>query len=95
MDVTRRTLFSSRKNTVVNMGGYSARVELEMIVAGRKIELSQVAPEFVILQQPMELAPTLAEIVVRVDGHENRRLVRLVEGIQLSSRRVKVEKQAM
>lgn len=65
-----------------------------MIVGGRTIQLAQVAPEFVILQQPMELAPSLAEIIVRVDGHENRSFVRLVDGIQASSLRVKVVKQA-
>lgn len=77
-------------DTVVEVAGHSAVVELELIVDGRRIELAQVAPEFVIVQEPDDLAPCVAEVIVRVDGDENRRMVELVDGIQRSSTRTRV-----
>jgi hypothetical protein len=77
-------------DTIAEISGHSAVVELELIVGGRSVELSQVAPEFLIVQHPENLAPCQAEVIVRVDGDENRRRVFLVDGISASSARVRV-----
>ena len=77
-------------DTMADVGGHSAVVELELIVSGRCVGLSQVAPEFVIVQNPENLAPCQAEVIVRVDGDENRRRVFLVDGISALTPRVRV-----
>ncbi len=57
--------------------GYSARVELELITGDRVLELSQIAPDKVTLREAVELCPTEALVVMRVDGNEHSWNVRL------------------
>lgn len=55
------------------MDRYSAQVEGHLVIGDQQLALSKVAPSCVTLQQPQTIAAsTLAQIVTRVDGVENR-----------------------
>ena len=70
---------------------YSAEVILSLVVGDRTVKLSQVGPHFVLLAEPIELPPGPAEVHVNVDGHVHRRKVYLVDGINPTSTRVRIE----
>jgi len=59
---------------------YSAEVRLKLIVGDRVFPLWQIAPHFVIPHSGLELPPTDAEVVMTVDGDEQRWHVRLANG---------------
>jgi hypothetical protein len=53
--------------------GYSARVNLYLLIAGTRISLGQVLPDSVVLQQECEPMPaSQGTIVISVDGREDR-----------------------
>jgi len=60
---------------------YSAQVQLRLECNGQTIQLSQVAPDWVIPVEPCNLPPSEAEIVTEVDGQEHRRSVFLSDGM--------------
>jgi hypothetical protein len=64
---------------------YSAEIRLELRVAGRTLRLAQIAPEFVILKEVVDLPPSEAEIVMYVDGNERRWAVFLLDGLSATS----------
>jgi hypothetical protein len=66
--------------------GYSADVRLHLAISGRVIDLAQVAPEFLIINRPLDLPPCQGEVVVTVDGVESRRRASLMDGISKSSK---------
>lgn len=57
---------------------YSATITMHMETAGRRLPLSHVGPESVILAEPASVPEGPAIIVVVVDGHETRRSVLVV-----------------
>jgi hypothetical protein len=49
--------------------GYSAHVDIYLLVAGQQLPVAQVGPRELILQQPHELPPdSIGELVIDVDG---------------------------
>ncbi|MDB5345977.1 MAG: hypothetical protein JWP89_4354 [Schlesneria sp.] len=70
---------------------YSADVALSLHIGDRTIRLSQVAPNFVVLAESIELPQCDAEIHVSVDGNVHRRNVFLIDGIKPSMVRVRIE----
>ena len=74
--------------------GYSPKVRLWLECPTGNIQLSHVAPDWVIPQEPITLPPMHGVVVVEVDGVEHRRSVFLAEGISIDSRRVNVQPQA-
>jgi len=50
--------------------------------------IAQMGPDFLILDNPIEHGPCVADVVLSVDGHENRWAVRLPEGIRRDHKRV-------
>jgi len=69
--------------------GRSANVRLQLIVVGRILELGQIGPESVILEEQAELPPCEAQVVMYVDSFERRWQVYLPDGISPHSRRVR------
>jgi hypothetical protein len=62
------------------VGRYSAVVDLRLILAdGQICPLSQIGPDFVILESPRTLPPGPATIVTVLDGNERRTEVTLLE----------------
>ena len=65
--------------------GYSADVRLELCLPDVTLELGQIGPERLILDQPMDHPPCEAEVVLHVDGSERRWPVFLPNGISRNS----------
>lgn len=61
-------------------GGYSAEVDLQLVLQGKSFPLAQVGPTFCILREAMEFEPTTGEIVIVVDGDAKRISVNFPKG---------------
>jgi len=55
---------------------------------GLTLSIAQMGPGFLILDQPVDHAPSDAHVVLSVDGREQRWAVRLPEGIRAAQKRV-------
>jgi len=53
---------------------------MQLLVGDQSLRIAQLGPDFLVLAEPAQLAPTTAEIVLQVDGRVSRRAVRLPEG---------------
>ncbi len=65
--------------------GYSAEVRLHLVIGDRTLELGQIGPDRIILSEPAEMPPGLAEVVMHVDSFERRWQVYLPDGISPQS----------
>lgn len=70
---------------------HSAEVEIELLVAGKSLSVAQLGPEFLILGEATQLEPCTAEIVLRVDGEDERWQVRLPVGSAPGTPRVAIQ----
>ncbi|MBW3542082.1 MAG: hypothetical protein KY476_17570 [Planctomycetes bacterium] len=59
---------------------YSSDVELKLVVEGSEYRLAQIGPGFIMFRDTPRLPQCMAEIVMTVDGREQRWPVRLVDG---------------
>jgi hypothetical protein len=73
---------------LTSSGGYSANVEMYLVVQGQQLPLGQVGPAHCTLRQPAQFAPTTGEIVIVVDGHETRVQAFFPDGASASDRRL-------
>ena len=71
---------------------HSALVTLELHAAGKCIPLAQIAHDFAIPVEPIDLPPCEAEILMTIDGRPTRMPVSLHEGGQASKRRIALSK---
>jgi len=51
-------------------GGYSASVDVYVIVDGQKIEVAEIGPDSMVLRDHEHVVRGSAEIVIEVDGHK-------------------------
>jgi hypothetical protein len=72
---------------------HSADVQLQLVVDGQNLDLAQIGPDDVIVNQPVDLPPGPAEVVMFVDGRERRWPVLLVEGMSSNCRVAKTVRQ--
>jgi len=56
---------------------------MHLTVSGHILRIAQLAPDFIILRNPIEHGPDKAEIFLSIDGNERRWNVHLVNGIQI------------
>lgn len=68
-------------DTVASPSGYSAEVQLRLVIGERVLPLAQVGPDRIVLRESADCPPTAAEIVMHVDGRERRWPVYLPDGI--------------
>jgi hypothetical protein len=61
---------------------------MTLFLNGDAMPIAQMGPDFLILDNPIEHAPCVAEVVLSVDGNESRWSVRLPEGIRPNQKRV-------
>ncbi len=61
--------------------GYSADVRMHLSIDGRTIGIRQMGPDFVILQDSLEVPPTQGEISMSIDGRVKQWTVTLPDGI--------------
>ena len=69
-------------------GAHSAKVEMQLIVNGKSISVTQMGPDFLFIESAADYPPGEATIVLRVDGSERQWQVRLPEGISKDSKRI-------
>jgi hypothetical protein len=61
--------------------GYSAHVELYLLVGGEQLRVAQVGPDSLILRDMRVIAPsTSATLVIKIDDHDEQHDVVLYEG---------------
>jgi hypothetical protein len=65
----------------IRNGSYSADVQMELTVKGRIFSIGQLGPDFLILDDPADHPPSVAEVMVSIDGRERRWPVSLPDGI--------------
>jgi hypothetical protein len=75
-----------------NGNGHSADVRMALLLNERVLPIAQLGPDFLFLAAPASHPPGIAEVLLSVDGHEERWTVRLPEGIQPGDERVSVSK---
>lgn len=63
---------------------------MRLDVAGRSLPIAQLGPDFLILGQPVELAPTRGEVVMSIDGGERRWPVGLPNGLAVATERTRI-----
>jgi hypothetical protein len=73
---------------------YSTVADFELLVDGRSYKVAQVAPDFLLLENPAEIAPGGAVLVIRVEGQEIRRQINLPTGASPKAVRVKIARQS-
>ena len=69
---------------------YSSNVRLRLECDGAIIPLAQVAPDWIMPVQPVDLPPCEVDIVIQVDGVEDRRQMRLTNGMSVDDTVVSV-----
>ena len=52
-----------------------------VLAGAQEFPVAQIGPDFVVLESPLDLSPTHAELVVEIDHSEKRRTVFLPRGI--------------
>lgn len=64
--------------------GYSSTVRGWLVAGGHRFPLAQVGPNFCVIRDNVTTPPTVAELVIEVDGDERRERVFLPAGISKS-----------
>jgi len=70
--------------------GHSAEVRIDLILNGRTLSVGQLGPDFLVLDHPAEQPAGTADILMSVDGREQRWSVQLPEGLRLGQRRARI-----
>jgi hypothetical protein len=71
---------------------HSAEVHMDLLITGSKLSISHMGPDFIRLRNPAEHVPSEGEIVLIIDGHEERWPVHLPEGLRLDHGRIPVKR---
>jgi hypothetical protein len=69
---------------------HSADVRMEVRVNGRVLSLTHLGRDFFVLDTPIDHPPTEADMLLAIDGHEDRWRVWLPQGISVSQRRTTI-----
>lgn len=69
---------------------HSAQVHMRLIVDGAELPIAQLGPDFLILETPVDMAVTTAEIVLQVDASERRWPVTLPECLRAAEQRTRL-----
>ena len=65
-------------------------MNLQLLVNGYCLPVAQLGPDFLLLNTPINHAPTSAIVIMQVDQNERRWNIRLPEGISAESQRVQI-----
>jgi hypothetical protein len=76
--------------SLMNQGGHSARVNMQLLVNGGWVRVVQMGPDFLLVEEPFDHPPVDASVVLQVDGSERRWSVLLPEGLSALSKRVAI-----
>jgi hypothetical protein len=73
-----------------SQGGHSVQVNMRLLVNGLSLRVSQMGPDFLLVESPVNHPPTDASLVLKVDESERSWQVRLPSGISAETRRVAI-----
>jgi hypothetical protein len=79
--------------TVINNGGHSAQVKIQLLIDGGSVPVAQLGPDFLLLDEPFEHPPANARLVLQVDQSERRWDICLPNGISAAANRVIIRTQ--
>ena len=67
------------------LDGYSAEVEIYLLIDGRRLDVAQIAGDTLVLRDQQVIPPeTSATLVIKIDGHEEREQIFLQAGAESS-----------
>jgi hypothetical protein len=78
---------------VMNNGGHSAQVKIQLLIDGGSVPVAQLGPNFLLLDAPFEHPPGNARLVLQVDQSERRWDICLPQGISAAANRVVIRTQ--
>jgi hypothetical protein len=55
-----------------------------------RLAIAQMGPDFIILRKPTEFQPGYGELVVQIDGDEQRRAIYLPDGAHSTDERIRL-----
>jgi hypothetical protein len=73
-----------------SQGGHSARVNMQLLLERVCLALSQMGPDFLLVDAPVDHEVATATIVMQVDESSRRWNVHLPDGIPAGSKRVRI-----
>jgi hypothetical protein len=69
--------------------GYSANIEIFLLVAGKRHDVAQIGRGSLLLREPTSIPPaTDARLTIRIDGHEEIEDVVLIQGAAVNDQPV-------
>jgi len=63
---------------------------MHLLVSGRRLPVTQMGPDFLLVESPADHPPTAASVVLQVDQNERRWNVLLPQGISAGTKRVAI-----
>lgn len=72
------------------MTGHSADVRIALLLDGAMLPASHLGPDFIVLKNPADHPPSRAEILVAIDGEEQRWSVQLVDGVSREQLKIRI-----
>lgn len=84
------TIPSSMTLPLSSQRGHSAQVNMQLLVNGIALPISQMGPDFVLVDVPVDHEAAMATIVMQVDESERRWNVHLPDGISAYNKRVRI-----
>lgn len=63
---------------------------MRLIVGTMTLSVAQVGPDFIILRAPIHLSPARAELVVEIDGAEERTAIFLPDGVRATDEQTRI-----
>lgn len=61
-----------------------------LIVGSKRLPVAKVGPDFIVLKEPIHLNPSRAELIVEIDGVEDRSSIFLPDGVTASDERTRI-----
>jgi hypothetical protein len=63
---------------------------MRLIVGSTSLSVAKAGPDFIVLREPIHLSPSHAELVVEIDGVEDRASILLPDGVRASDERTRI-----
>jgi hypothetical protein len=76
--------------SLLSKGGHSAQVKIQLLIGEKVIPVAQLGRDFLLLDDPFDLAPTNATLSLTIDDSHRSWPVQLPDGISASSEQVAI-----
>ena len=75
---------------LTSQSGHSAQLNMRLLVNGLSLSVTQMGPDFVLVESPVNHPPAVASLILQVDQTERRWNVRLPSGISANKKTVEI-----